>query len=41
MTKPELNEIREQLNLTNDERMVFDELARGNSNQEIADLIVI
>lgn len=38
LTKPELNELREQLNLTLEETVVFDELSKGNSNQCISDL---
>lgn len=37
MTKPELEELKEQLNLTDDEEMVFCQLAKGRSNVTTAD----
>lgn len=36
LIKPELEELRELLNLTDDELKVFDELARGKTKTEIA-----
>lgn len=36
LTKPELEELRESLNLTDDELIVFDELARGRNKTEIS-----
>lgn len=38
MTKPELEELREQLNLTDDEEVVFRYLSKGKSNITVADL---
>lgn len=32
LTKPELEELKDQLNLTDDEEMVFEQLSRGRSN---------
>ena len=37
LTKPEIDELREQLNLTDDELMVFDNLIKGRSKVAIAD----
>lgn len=37
LTKPELNELRELLNLTDDEEMIFNELSKGRSKIFIAD----
>lgn len=36
LTKPELEEIKEQLNLTDDEEMVFAQLSRGRSKTMVA-----
>ena len=37
LTKPELEEVKEQLNLTDDEEMVFLQLSRGRSRITTAD----
>lgn len=37
LTKPELEELKEQLNLTDDEEMVFMQLSKGRSKIVIAD----
>ena len=37
MTKPELEELKEQLNLTDDEEMIFCQLSKGRSNVVVAD----
>lgn len=37
LTKPELEELKDQLNLTDDEEMVFVQLSKGRSNICIAD----
>ena len=37
LTKPELEELRELLNLTDDEEMIFKGLTRGRSITKIAD----
>lgn len=37
LTKPELEELRERLNLTEDEEMVFLGLSKGRSKTRIAD----
>ena len=37
LTKPELEELKEKLNLTDDEEMVFCQLSRGRSNVMAAD----
>lgn len=37
LTKPELERIQEQLNLTDDEEMVFLQLSKGRSKVMIAD----
>ena len=37
LTKPELEELKEQLNLTDDEEMVFCQLSKGRSNIVVAD----
>lgn len=37
LTKPELEELKERLNLTDDEEMVFNELARGRNKIIVAD----
>ena len=41
MTKPELEEIRENLNLTDDEDMVFMQLSKGRSKTSISDNCMI
>lgn len=41
MTKPELEELEKYLNLTDDEEMVFRELARGKSRTAIADKCLV
>lgn len=38
MTKPELEEIRENLNLTDEEEVVFRYLSKGKSNITVADM---
>lgn len=37
LTKPELEELKEQLNLTDDEEMVFLQLSKGRSKTMVAD----
>lgn len=37
LTKPELEELKELLNLTDEEREVFDKLSKGKSKISIAD----
>ena len=37
LTKPELEELKELLNLTDDEEVVFKELARGRSRVSVSD----
>ena len=37
LTKPELEELKDQLNLTDDEEMVFCQLSKGRSNVTVAD----
>ena len=37
LTKPELEELRERLNLTDDEEVVFKGLSKGRSRIRIAD----
>ena len=37
LTKPELEELKEQLNLTDDEEMIFCQLSKGRSNVMTAD----
>lgn len=37
LTKPELEELKEQLNLTDDEEMVFLQLSKGRSKIVVAD----
>ena len=41
LTKPELEEIRENLNLTDDEEMVFMQLSKGRSKTSISDNCMI
>lgn len=41
MTKPELEELEKYLNLTDDEEMVFRELAKGKSRTAIADKCLV
>ena len=37
LTKPELEELKEKLNLTDDEEMVFEQLSKGRSKTMAAD----
>lgn len=37
LTKPEVERLREELNLTDDEEMIFNKLAKGKSKVSIAD----
>lgn len=37
LTKPELEELKDQLNLTDDEEMIFCQLSKGRSNVIVAD----
>lgn len=37
LTKPELEEVKEQLNLTDDEEMVFLQLSKGRSKIVVSD----
>ena len=37
LNKPELEELKDQLNLTDDEEMVFCQLSKGRSNVTVAD----
>lgn len=39
LTKPELEEIKEQLNLTDDEEIVFSHISKGRSLVEISNLL--
>ncbi len=41
LTKPELEELKEQLNLTESESEVYDMLSVGKSNTNIADKICV
>lgn len=41
MTKPELEEIRENLNLTDEEEVVFMQLSKGRSKTSISDNCMI
>lgn len=41
LTKPELEELKPKLNLTDDEEIVFDELARGRSRVSVADRCLV
>lgn len=41
LTKPELEELEKYLNLTEDEEMVFRELAKGKSRTAIADKCLV
>ena len=41
MTKPELEKLRENLNLTDDEEMVFMQLSKGRSKTSISDNCMI
>ena len=38
LTKPELDKIKEELNLTDDEEKVFNELAKGRSRTKAAEI---
>ena len=37
LTKPELEVLKDKLNLTDDEEMVFEQLSKGRSNITVAD----
>lgn len=37
LTKPEVERLRDELNLTEDEEMIFNKLAKGKSKVSIAD----
>lgn len=37
LTKPELDDLKNKLNLTDDEEIVFDELAKGRSITKVAE----
>ncbi len=37
LTKPELEELKDLLNLTNNEMMIFEKLSNGKSIEEISD----
>lgn len=37
LTKPELEELKDNLNLTDDEMLVFEQLSKGRSNITVAD----
>lgn len=37
LTKPEVERLRDELNLTDDEEMIFNKLAKGKSKVSIAD----
>ena len=37
LTKPEVERLREELNLTDDEEIIFNKLAKGKSKVSIAD----
>ena len=41
LTKPELEQIKEELNLTDDEEMVFTHLSKGRSKVAVADRCMI
>lgn len=41
LTKPELEELRERLNLTEDEENIYNLLSRGRSNTYICDKCVL
>lgn len=41
LTKPELEALKEQLNLTEDEEMVFTELARGKSKVAVSEKCLV
>ena len=41
LTKPELERIKEELNLTDDEEMVFTHLSKGRSKVAVADRCMI
>lgn len=41
LTKPELEELKELLNLTDDEEMVFDLLSRGRGRIQIAEKTMV
>lgn len=37
MTLPELEELKQKINLTDDEKLVFEELSKGRSNLMVAE----
>lgn len=41
LTKPELEELKELLNLTDDEEIVFNELSKGRSRVSVADKCMV
>jgi DNA-binding NarL/FixJ family response regulator len=41
LTKPELEELKELLNLTDEEELVFKELARGRSRVSVSDKCMV
>ena len=41
LTKPELDELKEQLNLSDDELLVFDNLSKNRSKVTIADKCLV
>ena len=41
LTRPELDDLKQQLNLTDDEEVVFEELAKGRSISKVAENCVI
>ena len=41
LTKPELDELKEQLNLSDDELLVFDNLSKNRSQVTIADKCLV
>lgn len=38
LTKPELDKIKEELNLTDDEEIIFNELSKGRSRTKVAEI---
>ena len=41
LTKPELEELKEQLNLTDSEEEVFDQLSRGRSKIQVSERCLV
>lgn len=41
LTKPELVELEEQLNLTDDEKIIFYAISKGKSREELSYLLVL